>query len=147
MSMIGQILWGSLLLGCCVVVHVAGLIAAVLWFRVRKGWLQHTSIVRRLAFLLAVALAAIVGAHTIEVWLWAATLIWIGALPGLNEALYFGLVTYTTLGYGDVTLAPEFRIFGAFASVAGLLTFGLSSAFLVGLFVRLLPGDIGPPQK
>jgi hypothetical protein len=34
-------------------------------------------------------------------------------------------------------------MFGAMAAVTGLLSFGLSTAFLVGLLSRLLPRRIG----
>ena len=61
-------------------------------------------------------------------------------LQDWNSAVYFSLVSYTSLGYGDVVLGPGARIFGAFSSVTGLLSFGLSTAFLVALMTRLLKG-------
>ena len=63
-----------------------------------------------------------------------------GALPNLSDALYFSIVTYTTLGYGDIIVGQEFRIFAAMAALTGLLNLGLSTAFLVGLFGRILKG-------
>ena len=79
---------------------------------------------------------ALLGSHTVQVYLWALSVILVGALQGYEEPIYFALVTYTTLGYGDVTLASDFRIFGAMAAVAGTVSFGLSTAFLVGYFAR-----------
>ncbi len=61
----------------------------------------------------------------------------LGALPGFAEAIYFAIVTYTTLGYGDIVLDANFRVFAALSSVTGLLNFGLSTAFLVGILSRL----------
>jgi hypothetical protein len=69
----------------------------------------------------------------------AAFFVGFGAFSDLATALYFSLVTYTTLGYGDFVLGPDIRIFASFAAVTGLLTFGLSTAFLVGLIGRILP--------
>ncbi|GAA6192614.1 hypothetical protein NBRC116597_25350 [Phaeobacter sp. NW0010-22] len=63
-------------------------------------------------------------------------------MPDWNSALYFSLVTYTSLGYGDIVLGPGLRIFGAFASVAGLLAFGLSTAYMVALMTRLFEGKL-----
>jgi hypothetical protein len=77
-------------------------------------------------------------AHTVHIYLWALMIWLLGALPGYEEPIYFSLVTYTTVGYGDVTLAKDFRIFGAMASVNGILSFGLSTAFLVGLFSNIV---------
>lgn len=82
--------------------------------------------------LIFVALSYIIFAHTLQVWIWSSGFVLAEALPDWNTAIYFSLVTYTTLGYGDVVLGPGLRIFAAFASVTGLLGFGLSTAFLVG---------------
>ena len=60
----------------------------------------------------------------------------------IEEALYFALASFTTLGYGDVLLGEHTRIFGAFSAVTGMLTFGVSTAFLVGLIGRALPKNL-----
>ncbi|MDA8747876.1 ion channel [Litoreibacter sp.] len=88
-----------------------------------------------------VGFGLIVFAHTLQVWLWAAWFLKSGALPDIEAALYFALVSYTTLGYGDIILGEDIRIFAAFSAVTGMLTFGLSTAFLVGLIGRLLPTE------
>lgn len=87
-------------------------------------------------------LAAIVASHTLQVWIWAGVLVALGALQELKTAIYFSLVTYTTLGYGDVLLEADFEIFGAMAAVTGLLTFGISTAILVALLGRVLPREL-----
>jgi hypothetical protein len=76
------------------------------------------------------------------VWLWAVSFIAFGAFSDPGIAVYFALVTYTTLGYGDIVLAENIRLYGAFASVTGLLGFGLSTAFLVAVFGKLLPNHL-----
>lgn len=96
-----------------------------------------------MAELIAATFTMIVLAHTLQVWLWALTLLYLEAQSDLRSAIYFSLVTYTTLGYGDVVLSPEFAVFGAFASVTGLLTFGISTAFVVGVVARVLPRSFG----
>ena len=89
--------------------------------------------------LVAVAIVMIVLTHTIQVWIWALAFVLISALPNIDDALYFALVTYTTLGYGDIIIADELRIFCSMAAVTGLLSFGLSAAFLVELLTRFMP--------
>ena len=76
-----------------------------------------------------------------QIWIWATSLVALGALPDIGEAIYFALVTYTTLGYGDVTVGDAFRVFAAMASETGLLSFGLSTALLVKLVGKLLDDD------
>ncbi len=134
-----QIIWGSLALVICSAFHV---VMVVWWARALKQW--NDAPIRTLPFVRSLMLiggtfVVIVFAHTVQVWLWAVLLLLLKALPNLPDAIYFSLVTYTTVGYGDMTLSNDFRIFGAMASVTGLLSFGLSTAFLVGLLAKLFP--------
>ena len=72
-------------------------------------------------------------AIVIEVWLWAAVLIATGAVNGLEPAVYFSLVCFTTLGFGDITLPQEWRLLSALIGANGFLMFGWSTAFMVEL--------------
>lgn len=136
MTLAQQILWGSAFLGVCVVVQVtfmgvAAHIMVLIGARLRRiGRSIHVS------SLLAIALTAIIGALTAQVWIWAWIYIRYDILADLNSAVYFSLVTFTSLGYGDIVLGPELRIFAAFGSVTGLLAFGLSTAFMVASMSR-----------
>lgn len=140
MSMHGQLLWGSFYLGVSCLFHVAVLAVAIRMLeRLDPDRIRHRGVVR-IGGLLFASFMAIVFSHTVQVWLWAWALVGIGPLADWNSAVYFSLVSYTSLGYGDVVLGPGARIFGAFASVTGLLSFGLSTAFLVALMARMLRG-------
>jgi len=86
--------------------------------------------------LIGVTLWLMVG-HSIGAWLWAFTFMLLGAFDALEPALYFSLVTFTTLGYGDVTLSSDWRILSALTAANGLLIFGLSTAFLVEFMSQL----------
>lgn len=142
MTLTQQILWGSLYLGLCMVVEIGLLI----WCnRALRGTGTRTrgygrSV--RATLLIAVAVAFIVLAHTVQVWIWAGAWMLSDVLPDWNSALYFSLVSYTTLGYGDIVLGPGLRIFASFSAVAGLLAFGLSTAYLVGLMTRMFEEDL-----
>ncbi|GFE66749.1 ion channel [Litoreibacter roseus] len=143
MTLIGQITSGTLLLVLCAFAHVGIIVGSVPWIA-RLARLADMRVPRiKVALLIGFAFVMIVFAHTLQVWVWAVSLLYLDALSGFENALYFSLVTYTTLGYGDVVLAKEMRLLGAFASVTGLLTFGLSTAFLVALVTRVLPNSLG----
>lgn len=137
-----QIMLGSLGLGASSLVHIAVLLGGIMILRRINDRIGDKQLLRPI-LLTATALAAVVVAHTIPVWLWAAAILAIGALPTLDDAIYFSLVTYTTVGYGDVTLRPDARLFGAMAAVAGVLNFGLSTAFLVRFIDRMWPEHTG----
>ena len=96
-----------------------------------------------LLFSVVLTFLVMILSHTIQVWIWAILILWKGAVSNLADAVYFSLVTYTTVGYGDVTLGEAYRILGAMASVTGLFNFGLSTAFQVSLFSRLFPRHLG----
>ena len=73
----------------------------------------------------------IIGATIMEAVLWAGSYLWIGAFDGFEQALYFSLVTYTTLGYGDLVLLDSHRILGAIQAANGVIMFGWSTAIVV----------------
>ena len=52
----------------------------------------------------------------------------------LEQALYFSITSFTTLGFGDVVLEPGWRLLAGMTATHGLLLFGLSTAFLVEVF-------------
>ena len=73
----------------------------------------------------------------LESMLWAGLYLMVGALPTMSEALYFSLVTFTTLGYGDITLHEQWRMLGAFQAANGILMFGWTTAIIVAVAQRV----------
>ncbi|WP_170442779.1 ion channel [Ruegeria arenilitoris] len=137
MTLSQQILWGSFYLGLCFLIEIGLLTWCTIMVRkVIDKWEGQGTFLPT-AGPIALALAVIVATHTIQVWIWAIVWVMGDVLPDWNSALYFSLVTFTTLGYGDIVLGEGLRIFGAFASVTGLLAFGLSTAFMVALMTRV----------
>ena len=82
--------------------------------------------------------------HFAQVGLWAGFLVLLSALQTYNDAFYFSLVTFATLGYGDIVLAPDYRIFGALAATCGALMLGWSTALIFAAISRGLdrPADL-----
>jgi voltage-gated potassium channel len=76
-------------------------------------------------------------ASLLECGLWAAAYLWVDALGSWPEAYYFSATTFTTTGYGDVTLSPAWRPLGNFEAVIGILMFGWSTALLVTIVQHL----------
>jgi hypothetical protein len=69
-------------------------------------------------------------ATIIEVWIWATLYLVLGALATLEKAVYFSTVTFTTLGFGDITLDEEWRLLSSFEAANGLLMFGWTTALV-----------------
>ena len=78
--------------------------------------------------------------HVCEVVLWALTyslLPDLGALRAFPDALYFSYITFTTLGYGDITIVGKWRMLSGVEAMNGILLFGWSTAMLFGLIQQL----------
>ena len=60
--------------------------------------------------------------------MWGLFFWWRGCLPDIASALYYSGVTYTTVGYGDLVLPWEWRLFGPVEGLTGILMCGLSTA-------------------
>lgn len=141
MTIVQQILWGSAVLGLCLVIHVGCLAMCARVLESVSERVRHRKLALRITTMLMLALCILIFALTIEVWIWSVLWVVFDILPDWNASVYFSLVTFTALGYGDLVLGPEARIFATFAAVTGLLSFGLSTAFLVAVTNRLLLTD------
>ena len=137
MPVLFQITLGTFLLLICALLHIAITSRTIRWLS--NAPIPKMQLGPQKNFILtAGVLAVFLVSHTLHLYIWAFSIWALGALNGYEDSIYFSLVTYTTVGYGDVTLPEEFRIFGAMASVTGILLFGFTTAFLVGFFTRLL---------
>lgn len=133
-----QLLWGGACMGLCLLVQTAFLVWASMALRAAEGLLRRVSLAASLGMMILISLTFILSSHTVQILIWSHVWLSNEVLADWNSAIYFSLVTYTTVGYGDITLGPELRVFGTFAAVAGLLGFGLSSAFLIAVMTRTL---------
>lgn len=77
-------------------------------------------------------------AHTLEILVWAATYHVVQAAAPSSGLLYFAFVNYTTLGYGDITPVPEWRLIGPLTAMNGVLLFGWSAAVLFEVLRKTL---------
>ena len=72
-------------------------------------------------------------AIVIEVWLWALLYLFhplITTLPDLQSAFYFSMVTFTTLGYGDVVHTGQWRTLASIQAANGVIIFGWTTALI-----------------
>jgi voltage-gated potassium channel len=134
--MLGQLLIASLLLAICVLIHAFGTHAMQGPMQRRFGSQKESAIAH--PFVLLVTLFLFIFAlHAVEMFVWAVAYWLVEALPSLSEAVYFSISSYTTVGYGDVVLGPEWRTLGAAEAAAGVLLFGWSTALLFAVIQRL----------
>lgn len=146
MTLLNQLLLGSLFLSLCLILEICVLLWGASKLTRTLARQRQPFTILQIGLVLVAAIFVILGSHTIQVWIWSSAFVLVGAIDDWNSSVYFSLVTYTTLGYGDVVVGPPMRIFAALASVNGLFGFGISTAFLVGLMHRLfsIPGHTDP---
>lgn len=87
----------------------------------------------------ALVVFACFAAHTIEVWLFAIAyflfaVAGIGSIGGIHQGtlvdyVYFSVVTYTSLGFGDVYPVDNMRLVSGVEALTGLLMIGWSASF------------------
>ena len=77
--------------------------------------------------------------HVLEAFFWALLFLVLpahGGLDSLHEAVYFSMVTFTTLGYGDITLNPEWQLLAGIEGMVGIVVFGLTTAMLFAVIQK-----------
>ena len=143
--MISQLLIGSLIIAVTTTLHAAFIEAGIFGLTRFGERLRATPSYPTKTVMLVAATLWLLASHSVGVWLWALMFILLGAIDGLEPAVYFSLVTFTTLGYGDITLDETWRLLSALCAANGLLLFGFSTAFLVELMRRLQrePTEVG----
>jgi hypothetical protein len=133
-AMIERLLIASALVATTVIIHAGGLgmvLSHVLHSRVRlatRFW-PITWLLIRIAWLLILI-------HLFEIAIWALFFWWEKCLPDAESSLYFSGVTYATLGYGDLLLPKEWRLFGPLEALTGTLMCGLSIAFFFAVLSK-----------
>ena len=132
--MLARLLFAFGLMALCVAIHGVGVTAML-------RWLDRSGVVSRTFWgwtrlLIGLAGGTIV-VHLIEIAAWALFYAWKKAMPDVQSALYFSVVTYTTTGYGDLVLPKEWRLIGGVEALTGILMCGWSTGFFFAIVSRM----------
>jgi voltage-gated potassium channel len=87
-----------------------------------------------------------VALHVLEILLWAGCYRWF-CFPSWESAVYFSATSYSTVGYGDVTLPLKWRMLGPIESITGVLMCGISVSLLFAIATRLVGPERHPVAK
>ena len=129
--MIIQLVLGSIL------ISATTLSAALAWWGLEVILLRtHNWVIRaphgpKLITVLTMAMMWTLMMMTVSVWIWAIALWVLNIFQTIEASVYFSLVAFTTLGFGDILLPVEWRLLGGLAAANGLLIFGILTAMLV----------------
>lgn len=139
MELLIQLLIGTGMIAATVIVHALAL--DVIFKNLQ--WIERPA--RRLskpfwkAIVSVVMVVSLFSVHVLLIWGWAGLYLLRACQPltDIAEAVYFATVTYTTLGYGDITLEPSCRMLSGIEAANGLILFGWTTAFIFEVITTL----------
>jgi hypothetical protein len=139
-QLIVQFAVASIMVALCVAIHGFGLFGLARALRTEAAVERMKRIrplsPRGVAFTLGIVIAML-ALHGLEIWAFAFVYIGTGAIPGLEDALYFSTISYSTVGYNDTHIAAAWRLLGAFESILGMVLLGWSTAFFFRMLGRI----------
>jgi len=112
------------------VIHMAGILLMAKWLLHRREELEQSLNRRRFVVLMITLFAAILLLHVIQTSLWAMFYYTQELFSDFETSLYFSMVSFTTIGYGDVLLPRNWRLLGVIEGFSGVLLCGVSTAFI-----------------
>ena len=110
-------------------------------------WLMREPHRPKLMLVMLFASLWVLGIVTAGVWIWALAFWVLDNFVTFQEAVYFALVSITTLGYGDILLPTQWRILGGMAAANGLLNIGLLTALLVEALRHVRLGQVDARRR
>lgn len=128
--MFDQLLLGS---GVTLVSLVGG---ATMWWVLNEvllgmePWLRRPPNPTKLLVVILMVVLSTMIMMTFGVWLWAMVFKQMSVFSTIEEAVYYSLVAYTTLGIGDVVVPQEQRLLGGMTAANGFLMFGIMTAMV-----------------
>lgn len=121
---------GSALVAITITIHAIGTATWVRYIADKHLIALPWSAKRAMMILIGSALVVIF-LHSIEIVVWAAayqSILPSNELATFEEAVYFSFVTFTTLGYGDITLSQGYRLLSGIEALNGIILVGWTTA-------------------
>lgn len=127
------------LVATCVAIHGFGLVLGIGWMRRhRPQGHRHHYTLPAMFWILTKVVFGLLLLHLFQIFVWAGCYLWNGCFTDLATSFYYSATSYSTVGYGDVVPAGNWRIMGAVEAVTGVLMFGWSTGVLFAVFQHLL---------
>jgi voltage-gated potassium channel Kch len=131
--MLTEISIAAMIVCACLLVHVAGM----LWMADRilhqSESRERTFTNRHFSTIIIAVFSGIVLLHVAEASMWALFYYSRSLFSDFETSLYFSLVSFASIGYGDVLLPQKWRLLGAIEGISGILLCGVSTAFIFAI--------------
>ena len=134
--MIFQLSCGTVLLLTTLVLASAGFWLTEKFSDTLMPWVRRPPHAFKMTMLLLKTALIVLAVTFMSIWIWAFGFLGLGVFDQLEPAVYFTIVSFTTLGFGDIILPTEWRILGGMTALNGLLNIGLFAAMMVEVLRR-----------
>jgi len=131
----------------CLLLHVAGILVMAEWLLQRRQYFERSRARMHFSILMIALISGIMLLHVAESRMWATFYCTSELFPDFETSLYFSLVTYTAIGYGDVVLPQKWWLLGAIEGVSGVLLCGLSTAFIFAVMNAMFKARMQQQQS
>lgn len=142
--MVSQILIGLLIITCSIAITAGFVELAVSGLKNVGEWLSVGRMNLKRTITLTVVTLWLLAASGIAVSLWTAAFMLLDIFQDPEVALYFSIVSFTTLGFGDIILDQQWRLLSGMAAANGLILFGLNTAILLQVMLRVRHRQLDP---
>lgn len=134
--MLTNITIGTLLILLTIAIHSEAMLFLLRMKGMRQRDLKHYPR-RKKIYVVGSVIFLMLLISVVEMACWAIAYLKIGAIEGAEAALYFSMVTFTTLGYGDITLSEQWRLLSSIEAATGIIMFGWTIALVVATVQRV----------
>jgi len=134
---------GAALVAITVAIHAWGTTGWLRYLAARHVVGDESWTTKRSLIILTLTVLVLIALHTIQISIWAIaylSLVSVEELETFESALYFSFITFTTLGYGDITLAAPWRVLSGIEALNGIMLVGWTTAFLFAVVQRTWKG-------
>ena len=128
--MLSEIAIAAGIVSVCLVIHLSGILLMAEWLLERREYFERANSRKQFALLIIGLFSGILLLHLTQTTLWAVFYYAQGLFSDFETSLYFSMVSFTTIGYGDVLLPRRWRLLGVIEGFSGVLLCGLSTAFI-----------------
>lgn len=144
MNLISQLATGGAMIGLTVVIHAVTLDFIIRHAGKTERFFLNTAGIIGKPLAACAIVTAVFSSHIAQIWIWAGLYLGLSCSPleGISDAIYFATVTYTTLGYGDITLGTSCRMLSGIEAANGFIMFGWTTAFIFEVMSRIYRHEI-----
>lgn len=139
--MLLNVLLGLVIIGITVVIQAQGTNFWLHKFMAVQERLSKGQFNKRTVRILTFTSSFLIFLHLIQASIWALVYLFLPGIDGFQsfeKAIYFSLVTFTTLGYGDITIGSAHRILAGLESINGIMLIGWSTAFMFFVYQEIV---------